>query len=130
MKVVIGAAIAAMFLAGAAFAQTETAPPQQPVAADSQCGVLTPEPALPDGVSTNNRDFNAGDAAYQNWGNAARTVLECRRAEIAQIEARLRGLLAEHNAGAARLNGLTEAWLAQRTAYCARDGIECHEAAP
>ncbi len=127
MKVVIGAAIAAMLLAGAAFAQTEAAPP---VAADSQCGVLSPEPPLPDGASTSNRDFNAGDAAYQNWGNAARTVLECRRAEIAQIEARLRALLVEHNAGAARLNGLTEAWLAQRTAYCAREGIECRTAAP
>ena len=131
MKVVIGAAMAALLLTGAAFAQTETVqPPPLQVAANSQCGELDSEPTLPDGASADNRAFMAGDVAYQTWGNGARAVLECRRAEIAQVEARLRTMLAEHNAGAQRLNALTQTWLAHRTTYCAREGIECRPVAP
>ena len=124
MKLLIGGTAVAMLLAGAAFAQTEPAAPVAP-AANSQCADVGSEPTLPDGTSANNRAMMAGDTAYQAWAQTARASLQCRRSELDLLRAREQALVEESNTLAARVNGLSERWVASRTAYCDRDGVEC-----
>jgi hypothetical protein len=128
MKVVLGAAAAVMLFAGVALAQTEGVAPAGPPV-QSRCGEVEAEPSIPDGAVATNRAINAANDAYIAWGTAARAVLECRRAEVAELDARSHALLEQHNAAVGRVNALTATWVAEQQEYCARDGVTCEEVA-
>lgn len=129
MKIAFAAALAALTLttAGAAFAQAPTAPAATapaPAVPASRCPGFPAEPTLPDGATArNSRTMQEGDAAYQTWGQAMQTVLECRRAEAEEL--RIQALthearVTEYNAGASRLNAVGQAWIAEAAEYNAR----------
>ncbi len=128
MKIAFAAALAALTLttAGAAFAQAPTTAPAAaaPAVPASRCAAFPAEPTLPDGATArNSRTMQEGDAAYQAWGLAMQTVLECRRVEAEELriqalthEARVN----EYNAAASRLNAVGQAWVAEAAEYNAR----------
>lgn len=126
MRILIGA-LAALSLAGAAFAQTDPAPAAPTVAANSQCAAVGPEPTLPEAATATSETIQAGNTAYQTWATAAQESLHCRQAEIQQMQARLAALTDEHNAIVRRVNALTQGWSATADAYCARDGVRCSQ---
>jgi hypothetical protein len=127
MRILIGA-VAALAVAGAAFAQTDPAPASAPtVAANSQCAAIGPEPTLPDAATANAQAISAANEAYRTWATAAQETLRCRQAELAPLQARVGAMTAEHNAIVNRVNTLTQNWTAVAAAYCARDGVRCEQ---
>lgn len=125
MRILIGAVVALSF-AGAAFAQNDPAPAAAaPVAANSQCAAVGPEPTFPDPATATNQTIAAADAAYRTWALAAQDSLRCRQAEIQPIQARMNAMTEEHNAIVARINGTTQNWTNITTTFCARDGVRC-----
>lgn len=129
MKALIGAvAVAAMF-ATSAMAQTATPVPQQAAASGSRCPELAPEPTFPDGATATTEQVAAGEALYQSWSEAARLNVQCRRTEYEELVTLAQTRREEHNQAAARLNALTNSWVAERDEYCARPRTRC-EAPP
>lgn len=118
MKILLGAAVAAVLLATPAMAQTDPAPGAAPNT--TACGALTPPPTLPDGATADREAMEAANNAYRTWGEAYRTVLQCRRAEVESLQARYQALRAEYNTGAELLNSTNTAWEADVAEFNAR----------
>ncbi len=135
MKLLKGALAAALMLSAtivpvsSAFAQASTPAPAAS-AATSRCGDLPADPTLPDGASANSQAIQAGDAAYQAWAEAVRTVVTCRRAEYEELLTIATARRDQHNQMAAKLNSLTAAWVVERDEYCARPRSRCEPATP
>jgi hypothetical protein len=125
MRILIGAVVALSF-ASAAFAQTDPAPPPAaPVAANSQCAIIGPEPTLPDPATATPAAISATNQAYTTWATGAQESARCRQAEIQPLQARVNAMTEEHNAIVARLNALTQTWVGVTETYCAREGVRC-----
>lgn len=105
MKLLLGAAFAALFIATPAMAQT-------PPASGSACAAIAPAPELPDGATATHEQMETANAAFQAWFPANRTALECRRAEVEAARARYEALRTEFNAGAETLNTVNTSWQA------------------
>lgn len=108
MKILLGAAVAALLLATPAVAQDTTAP----AAADatSSCAALAAPPTFPDGATAQFDDMEQGNLAYRSWAQSNRTILECRLAEVEAAQARYQALRQTYNAGAEQLRTVTTAW--------------------
>lgn len=124
---VFAAALAALMLVSTASAQTTPATPPsapQPPIPASRCPDFPPNPTLPDGATArNSREMQAGETAYQAWGQQMQSVLDCRRAEAEELliqarthEARVR----EFNDAVSRLNSVGQAWQAEAAEYNGR----------
>ena len=111
MKLVLGAAIAALLIATPAMAQTD--PAATAAANATSCGAIEPPPTLPDAATANREAMDAGNTAFNTWGQANQVVLQCRRAEVEALQARYQALRAEYNAGAEQLRNVNTAWQAE-----------------
>ena len=114
MRILIGAAAAALLLASPALAQTEAAP--------SACAGFAAAPTLPDGATANAAAITAGDTSFRTWHTAGAEKLGQCRAEVEAARARVRELEALHNAAAEQLNGTRDAWQVEVNEYNARGG--------
>jgi hypothetical protein len=119
MRVLFGAAAMAMLISSSAMAQTEGAAPAAPVP-PSECAALPTAPTLPDGAQGTREQMDAGNTAYNAWGEAYRAALACRRTEAEALQARWRARVAEYNAAAESLNTQSGAWEAEVQEFNAR----------
>jgi hypothetical protein len=111
MRILIGAAVAALLLASPALAQE---------AAPSACAGFAAAPTLPDGATANAAAITTGDATFRTWHTAgAEKLVQC-RAEVEAARARVRDLEALHNTAADQLNGTRDAWQVEVNEYNAR----------
>lgn len=116
MKVLIGAAVAALLFAGSAVAQTTTAPTLAP----SRCGEAPVAPQLPDGAHATSAQMTAGNAAYDTWAHAMQANVQCRRAEAEELRAQADARTNEYNGFAGALNQTVANWQAEVAEYNAR----------
>jgi hypothetical protein len=115
MKMLVGAAFAALMLATPAVAQTD--PAASAAVNATSCGALAAPPTLPDGATADREAMEAGNTAFTAWAEANRAVLACRRAEVEALQARFQALRAEYNTGAEQLNATNTAWQADVTEF-------------
>lgn len=117
MKLIHGAAIAAMLLVSPALAQETNG---AEVASQTACGVLPEAPSLPDGANASRRDMSDANTRVTAWVAASEAVLQCMRAEITAAtelnEARTR----DHNARLAVVRDAVAAWTAETEEFNAR----------
>lgn len=129
MKILIGAAAVLLMCGSVATAQTPPAPtaPEArsatPIA--SQCPALPPEPTIPDGAVADNAAMEAANVVYMNWGTSMQAAIACRRGEYETYLESARVRREEHNAAAARLSAVTEAWQGETLEFCARPRQRC-----
>lgn len=117
MKHLALALVVTALAAGSALAQTQGAP--APVAS-SRCGEMPEAPSIPDGATANRRTMNAAHEAYNAWGAQAQTVLACRRAEVAELNARTEVLVNEFNTASAQAHAVSEQMAAEAAEFSAR----------
>lgn len=117
MKLLIGAAAAALLFAGAAMAQTAT--PTAPLP-PSSCGPVPTAPTLPDGANATSAQMDSGNSAYNTWAQAMQANVQCRRAEAEAIRAQADARTAEYNGYAQQLNQTVSSWQAEVAEYNAR----------
>jgi hypothetical protein len=109
MKVVFGAAAAALFLAQAAVAQTLPA----------ACS-FTASPAIPDGATATNAAMNEAREALQQWrATRAAEIAACKTA-VDQAHAQLNAIEAAHNQAVAETDGAIERFTQENTEYNGR----------
>ena len=114
IRIYAAAAVAAVALTGAAFAQDAAPPPAEAPAAAAPaqaetapfvtaCPTLPAAPVLADGATARERDMAATEAALQTW-NASYVgiVNECRRPEVLTIQAEMQAAVAAARAAQAR----------------------------
>ena len=105
MKVLIGAAIAALLIASTAAAQTPAPSPN--------CSGFTPAPSLPDGATSTRPQMTQGNEQYQAWGTERLAKLQSCRSDIDALRAQLNVLEAAFNSANAELNSVTTNWQAE-----------------
>lgn len=121
MRVLLAGAVAALCMAGAAYAQTEGAAPAAGVVTNaSSCGELPARPTLPDGASANREAMDAANVTYTAWAQSYHANLQCRRTEADNARATWQARVAEYNAGATALNDSNSSWEAEVVEYNAR----------
>jgi hypothetical protein len=117
MKLLLGAAVAALLIASPAMAQTDPAP----TAAPTQCGTVEAAPTgAPDGATATREQVEAFTTRFNAWGEATRVALECKRtrAEAARAQADAWTLEFNNENGAART--AIAAWQAEVDEFNAR----------
>lgn len=112
MRILFGAAAAALLLASPAFAQTE--------APAGACVGFAAAPTLPDGATANAAAITTGDTTFRAWHVSGSEKLGQCRAEVEAARARVRELEALHNSAAEQLNVTRDAWQVEVTEYNAR----------
>lgn len=119
MRVLIGAAAAALLFASSAVAQTpEPAAPAVPVSPN--CTGFDPVPAFPDGATANAAAMAEGNELYQTWGNARLAKLQTCRAEIETMRAQLRPMEEGFTNANNELREAVAAWQAEVEEFNAR----------
>jgi hypothetical protein len=115
MKLLLGAAVAALLIASPAIAQTGAAP-----AAD--CGTFVGEaPAgAPDGATANRAAVDAYTQRFNTWAEAQRQVLLCKRQQAEAAQAAAQAAINEYNVDNAAVNTAITAWTAEVTDFNAR----------
>jgi len=104
MKVLIGAAVAALVMAASpAFAQTTT----------PNCTGFDPAPTLPDGASANRAAIEAANAQVQAWS-------EARRQKLLACQADVNAMSQAFNAAEQERRTLQSAWEAEVQEFNAR----------
>lgn len=126
MRVFLGAASAAVLIVTSAFAQPSETPASPPAAA-SRCPELAPDPSLPDGATATAEQVSLAETLYQAWAEASRATIACRRAEYEEMVALAQARRDEHNTAAARVNTVTNSWVAEREEYCSRPRTRCSD---
>jgi hypothetical protein len=121
MRILLAGAVAALCMAGAAFAQTEGAGTVQSA---SSCGELPARPTLPDGATADREAMDAANAAYTAWSQSYHANLTCRRTEADNARATWQARVSEYNAGASGLNESNTAWEAEVAEYNARGNTD------
>lgn len=133
MKVLVGAALSTVLLAGVAFAQTgttdTTSPAAAPVAAadplPTQCGIIAPAPAIPDGHHASAAQMHTADTAYRAWATDTETKLHCRAAEVDAVNRQVQASASAYQAQAANARTVSDAYNASITAFNGR-GASAH----
>lgn len=123
MRILMGAATAALLMAAPAAAQTGTPATAAPSATvQSACGAVAPPPTLLDGATATREQMTAANEAYTAWFTANRDALNCLRTEVEEAQARWQALRESYNAGADMLNTTNTAWQAEVEEFNGRDG--------
>jgi hypothetical protein len=130
MKVFVGAAVSALLLAGAAFAQTTPTTPATPAtpAADilpTQCGAISPAPTIPDGGRATATQMHTADTAYRAWATDTEAKLHCRAAEVEAANRQVQASVAAYQAQATAARAVSDAYNASITTFNAR-GSSAH----
>ena len=116
MRLLLGAAVAALLIASPAMAQTDAAP-----AAGASCGTVAPAPAnAPDGATAERDVVEAYTTQFNAWAEATNTVLSCKRARAEAARAAADALTSEFNAENTTLRSAIDAWTAEVTEFNAR----------
>jgi hypothetical protein len=114
MKLVLGAAVAALLMASPAMAQTDAAPA-------ASCGTLEPMPAdPPDGATASGEVVEAYTQRFNAWATASNAVLSCKRTQAEQARARAEALTTEFNTENASVRDAIAAWTVEVTEFNAR----------
>jgi hypothetical protein len=113
MKLVLGAAVAALLMASPAMAQTDTAP--------ASCGALEAMPSdQPDGATASREAVEAYTERFNAWAQASNAVLACKRSQAEQARARADALTTEFNTENSSVRDAITAWTAEVTEFNAR----------
>lgn len=122
MRMILGAAVAALIMAGTAAAQTEetpAAPPAPP--AESACAAPPAIPTdLPDGAEANAQQMTDGNTAFNTWMEATNAALECRRNEAAAAIHRANSLRDQFNEANQAAAAARDGWVAEVEEFNAR----------
>lgn len=119
MRILLAGAVAALLMAGAAYAQTDGSTAGV-VTGASSCGELPARPTLPDGATADREGMDAANVAYTAWSQAYHANLQCRRTEADNARATWQARVSEYNGGATALNDSNTAWEAEVAEYNAR----------
>lgn len=112
MRLLIGAAAAALLFASPALAQTATIP--------ASCAGFEAAPATPDGAVANSREMQEGATRFDAWRAAREQKLATCQADAAALRAQLEATVAAFNAaGTERVTAVT-AWNAEIEEFNAR----------
>lgn len=112
MKVLLGAAVAALLMASPAMAQTDAAP---------ACAAVAPAPGdQPDGATATREQIEAYTQRFNAWAEATNQALTCKRARAEEARARADALTSEFNTENTALRTAIEAWTAEVTEFNAR----------
>jgi hypothetical protein len=114
MKVLIGAAVAALFFALPAAAQTS--PTVSP-----NCSGFVAAPTLPDGADATQAAMTEANTAYQTWGQERIAKLALCRAEIEALRAQLAPLEEGYRGAGIELNATVASWEAEVAEFNARE---------
>lgn len=115
MKLLIGAAAAALLMATPALAQTDTAAPA------ASCGTLEPVPAdAPDGATASREVVEAYTQRFNEWGERSNAVLACKRAEAEAARARADALTTQFNTENSMVRDAIATWTAEVAEFNAR----------
>ncbi len=114
MKVFIGAAIAALLLAGPAAAQT------QPTLTPNCTGFAPAPTGLPDGATANASRMNQGRERVAEWVGARDTRLAQCLSDITAQRAQLNALEAAYNQAVTEKEGVINGWATETEEYNAR----------
>jgi hypothetical protein len=118
MKLLLGAAVAALLIASPAMAQTDAAP------AAASCGTVAPvPPGLPDGATASHEDVEAYRLAFDAWHTATAPVLACKRTRAEEALARSTALTGEFNTENTAVNSAITAWRAEAEEFNARGPV-------
>lgn len=121
MRLVVGAALAALLFAAPAAAQTETPAPAPAQAQASSCAALLPTPSnLPDGAAANRQQMTRANEQVVAWASAMHPILDCRRQEAAAAQARAQALTQQYNADANAFSASVTAWQAETEEFNTR----------
>ncbi len=115
MKLLIGAAAAALMFAATAAAQT---PPTD----SAHCSGFQPAPTLPDGATADRAEIAVGNTQYETWGQERLAKLRLCRAEIEALRAQLAPLEQAYTANNTELTSVVTAWQAEVAEFNARGG--------
>jgi hypothetical protein len=114
MKLLLGAAVAALLLASPAMAQTDAAPA-------ASCGALEAMPPdQPDGATASREAVEAYTQRFNAWAEASNAVLACKRTQAEQARARADALATEFNTENSSVRDAITAWTAEVTEFNAR----------
>lgn len=114
MKLLVGAAVAALFMATPAMAQTNGS-------AQSACAALpAPLGDMPDGATATRQQLDAFTTRFNAWAEETNGVLACRRAEAEAARARADALTVEFNTANTGLRTAITAWTAEVEEFNAR----------
>ena len=115
MKLLRGAAVAAILIASPAMAQTDATP------AAASCGAVTPAPSdAPDGATADRAVIDAHTTRFNAWATATNQVLSCKRLQAEEARARADALTNEFNTENAALRAAVTAWTAEVEEFNAR----------
>jgi hypothetical protein len=117
MRLMLGAAAAALLFATPVLAQTDTT-----TAAPASCGAVTPQPAdMPDGASASRSAVEAFTTRFNAWAEANNQALACKRARAEAARAQADAYTAEFNTENAALRASIAAWQAEVNEFNARN---------
>ena len=115
MRVLLGAAVAALLLASPAVAQTDAAP------AAASCSSIAPTPAnAPDGATADRAVVEAYTTQFNAWVESTNQVLSCKRTRAEEALARANALTGEFNTENTALRAAIDSWTAEVTEFNAR----------
>ncbi|HJS80878.1 MAG TPA: hypothetical protein VJ748_09660 [Vitreimonas sp.] len=113
MKLLLGAAVAALLMASPAMAQTDAAP--------ASCGMVAAAPTdQPDGATASREAVEAYTQRFNAWAESTSQVLACKRARAEAARAAADQLATEFNTENASLRSTVEAWTAEVNEFNAR----------
>ncbi len=106
MKLLFGAAVAAMLIATPALAQT-------PPSSASNCPQAGEPPTLPDGATADRNEVEAANERYTTWAQGVSESLTCMRAEAEALHQQWQARVSAHNEAAETLRATTASWEAE-----------------
>ncbi|MBL8530592.1 MAG: hypothetical protein JNK94_02555 [Hyphomonadaceae bacterium] len=119
MKVIVGAALAAVLLATPALAQQSGSDALPPPAA-TQCGAMPETPQLPDGANANRAAMVQANERFTAWVTASQTYLECVRHEADAAAATYQARRDEYNTKRDTLRTAVDSWTAETAEFNSR----------
>lgn len=115
MRILIGAAVAALLIAVPAAAQETSATAQPPLA--SRCGDFPAAPTFPDGARANAAAMERGQEAYTTWRASIDAIVACRNTEMTNWRSQYEAIGARNEADATAAAGVVSGWGAELQEY-------------
>lgn len=117
MRLVLGAAVAALLMATPAMAQNDTA-----AAPAASCGAVAPAPTgMPDGATASRNVVETYTTNFNAWAEATNQVLACKRARAEAARAQADALTAEFNTENGSLRDTIASWTTEVEEFNARN---------
>jgi hypothetical protein len=115
MKLLLGAAVAALLFASPAMAQTD------PAAAPATCGAIAAAPSdQPDGATATREQIEAFTTRFNTWAEATNAVLSCKRTRAEAARAQADAMASEFNTDNNGLRTAIASWQTEVDEFNAR----------